>query len=112
VFLIQAADIERDMGEYDIDEVLFNPLQKVLQQTKGAKNISRKLTKRIDDLVEESSALKAHFVPRLNAVNDLMPELTNFAIQVRRATKFIDMYILNSFVVVGAADYATYIRCP
>jgi dynactin 1 len=48
----------------------------------GLDGLCRKLTKRVDDLIEENAALKQHLLPRLVALNDLMPELTNFAIQV------------------------------
>ena len=43
----------------------------------------RKLTKRLEDLTHDSSALKSNLLPQLKALNNLVPELVNFGISVR-----------------------------
>ena len=43
----------------------------------------RKLTKRLEDLTQDSGALKSHLLPQLKALNNLIPELVNFGISVR-----------------------------
>lgn len=71
------------MGEYDPDKELFEPLQKLLDQCKGAKALSRKVTKRLEDLTQDSGALKAHLLPQLRALNNLVPDIVDFGISVR-----------------------------
>jgi dynactin 1 len=88
-----------DLGGYDIDTELFEPLQRLLDQYKGAKALSkwvslpclslrlidcsfRKLTKRLEDLIQDSAALKAHLVPQMKALSNFVPELVNFGISV------------------------------
>jgi dynactin 1 len=43
----------------------------------------RKLTKRLEDLIQDSTALKAHLVPQMQALSNFVPELVNFGISVR-----------------------------
>ena len=42
----------------------------------------RKLMKRLEELAHESSALKAHLVPQLEALCNIVSEMVNFGIQV------------------------------
>lgn len=42
----------------------------------------RKLTKRLEDLTQDSVALKPHLVPQLQALNNTVPELVNFGFSV------------------------------
>ena len=44
----------------------------------------RKLTKRVEDLTQDSMALKPHLIPQLQALNNTVPELVNFGISVGR----------------------------
>lgn len=37
----------------------------------------------MDDLIEDSSALKVHLVPHMQSLSDLAAELVNFGISVR-----------------------------
>ncbi|KAG6844441.1 hypothetical protein H0H93_016501, partial [Arthromyces matolae] len=76
------SEVVLDFGGYDIETELFDPLQTLLDNSKNAKTASRKLTKRIDDLIEDSSALKAHIVPEMKALSDLAAELVNFGISL------------------------------
>ncbi|KDQ62879.1 hypothetical protein JAAARDRAFT_28852 [Jaapia argillacea MUCL 33604] len=75
-------DVVLDLAGYDMDIDFFEPLQKLLDQCKSAKVVSRKLTKRLEDLIRDSSALKAHLIPQLQALNNVSAELVNFGIQL------------------------------
>ena len=44
--------------------------------------LRRKLTKRVEDLTQDSVALRPHLVPQLQALNNTVPELVNFGISV------------------------------
>lgn len=48
----------------------------------------RKLVKRLDDLTQESAALKASVVPQLQALSNPVAELVNFGISVRCSVLF------------------------
>ncbi|KAJ7695201.1 dynactin [Mycena rosella] len=78
--LIQDDETVLDLGGFDIDAELFGPLQRLLDQYKGAKALSKKLTKRLEDLIQDSTALKAHLVPQMQALSNFVPELVNFGI--------------------------------
>lgn len=53
----------------------------------------RKLTKRVEDLTQESGALKSLLIPQLQALNNVVPELVNFGISVRMIS-FKEIYQL------------------
>ncbi|KAJ7146369.1 dynactin [Mycena epipterygia] len=78
--LLQDDETVLDLGGFDIDTELFEPLQRLLDQYKGAKALSKKLTKRLEDLIQDSTALKAHLVPQMQALSNFVPELVNFGI--------------------------------
>ncbi|KAJ7508441.1 dynactin [Mycena galericulata] len=78
--LVQDDETVLDLGGFDIDTELFEPLQRLLDQYKGAKALSKKLTKRLEDLTRDSAALKAHLVPQMKALSNFVPELVNFGI--------------------------------
>ncbi|KAJ7774997.1 dynactin [Mycena metata] len=78
--LVQDDETVLDLGGFDIDTELFEPLQRLLDQYKGAKALSKKLTKRLEDLIQDSTALKAHLVPQMKALSNFVPELVNFGI--------------------------------
>lgn len=42
----------------------------------------RKLTKRLEDLLQESTALKSHLVPQMKTLSNFVSELVNFGISV------------------------------
>ncbi len=89
-----------DYGGYDINAELFDPLQKLLDQYKTAKATSkyasfgftevpslinsfcRKLSKRVEELAQDSIAIKAHLIPQMKALGNYVTELVNFGIQV------------------------------
>ncbi|TFY63700.1 hypothetical protein EVJ58_g3096, partial [Rhodofomes roseus] len=76
--VLKDEDVEVDLGELEPDAVFFQPLQRLLDQSRSARVLSKKLSKRLEDLTQDSSALKAHFVPQLKPLTNLAPELVNF----------------------------------
>jgi dynactin 1 len=50
--------------------------------------VNRKLTKRLEDVIQESSALKSHLVPQLKTISNAVPELVNFGISVSVSAAF------------------------
>ncbi|OSD01208.1 dynactin [Trametes coccinea BRFM310] len=75
-------DVELDLGSVDPEQDFFTPLQKLLDQCRSAKVLSKKLTKRLEDLTQDSMALKPVLVPQLQALNNTVPELVNFGISL------------------------------
>ena len=75
-------DVALDLGGMDAEAEFFGPLQKALDQCRSAKVLSKKLIKRVEDLTQDSMALKAHFVPQLQTLTNTVPELVNFGISV------------------------------
>ncbi|KAI6012667.1 dynein associated protein-domain-containing protein [Pisolithus orientalis] len=80
--ILHDEDVLLDMGGYDPETELFEPLQKLLDQCKSAKVLSKKLTKRLEDVIQDSAALKAHLVPHLKSLSNAVPELVNFGISL------------------------------
>ncbi|TDL26403.1 dynactin [Rickenella mellea] len=81
--LMKDDDVLLELDDLDADVELFEPLQRLLSQSKGAKALSRKLTRRLEDLVLDSSALKTTLIPQLQALDiGTVPELVNFGIQL------------------------------
>ncbi|KAG5654154.1 hypothetical protein H0H81_006866 [Sphagnurus paluster] len=64
-----------DMGGYNIETEFFEPLQALLDNTKSAKSVSRKLAKRLDELIDDSTALKANLIPQMKSLSNLAGEL-------------------------------------
>src|ERR1700761_2122940 len=65
----------------------------------------RKLVKRLEELTHESSALKAYLVPQLEALCNIVSEMVNLGIQVRRSTE--ESYVFfkqNSFPACSTND--------
>jgi dynactin 1 len=50
--------------------------------------LCRKLTKRLDDLIQDSSALKPTLMPQLKSLSVMVPEFVNFGISVRAPELF------------------------
>ncbi|CEQ40814.1 SPOSA6832_02476 [Sporobolomyces salmonicolor] len=51
------ADVELELGDANIDDSLFKPLQNVVNHARNAKVLTKKLLRRFDDLAASSSAL-------------------------------------------------------
>ncbi|KAH9854440.1 dynactin [Lenzites betulinus] len=71
-------DVEVNLGSVDPEQDFFEPLQKLLDQSRSAKVLSKKLTKRFEELTQDSMALKPQLIPQLQALNNTVPELVNF----------------------------------
>ena len=80
--ILKDEDCVLEMGGQDIDQVLFQPLEKVLGQCKSAKGVARKLIKRLEHLSGESMAVKVDLVPQLRGLIDHVSALYDFGIQV------------------------------
>ncbi|KAJ7430561.1 dynein associated protein-domain-containing protein [Mycena latifolia] len=106
--LVQDDETVLDLGGFDIDTELFEPLQRLLDQYKGAKRcLSGKLTKRLEDLIQDSTALKAicNFVPELvnfgiSFAQQIMPHLSD----VRSSKSPFQLTTILSFVKQIAAS--------
>ncbi|KAG5644147.1 hypothetical protein DXG03_009041 [Asterophora parasitica] len=80
--ILKEEEVTLDMSGYDIETELFAPLQTLLDASKGAKSASKKLTKRLDELIDDSTALKAHLIPQMKGLSNLAAELVNFGISL------------------------------
>ncbi|KIJ13750.1 hypothetical protein PAXINDRAFT_170080 [Paxillus involutus ATCC 200175] len=80
--ILRDEDVVLELGGYDPETELFEHLQKLLDQCKSAKVLSKKLTKRLEDMIQDSTALKAHLVAQLNSLSNAVPELVNFGISL------------------------------
>ncbi|KIJ51351.1 hypothetical protein M422DRAFT_26769 [Sphaerobolus stellatus SS14] len=69
----------------DSDTEVIEPLQRLLDQCRGAKQLSKKVVKRIEDLLNESSALKPNLVPQLNSLTIIISKGVDFAIQLAQS---------------------------
>ncbi|KAI0652665.1 dynactin [Trametes meyenii] len=108
-------DVEVDLGSVDPDQDFFEPLQKLLDQARSSKVLSKKLTKRLEELTQDSLALRPLLVPQLQALNNTVPELVNFGISlaqlvmphisdVRAAKSSFQLSRVLSFVKESAAS--------
>ncbi|KAH9982314.1 dynein associated protein-domain-containing protein [Lactifluus volemus] len=79
-------DVTHDLGGSDPEKSFLEPIQKSLDQCKSAKVAARKLVKRLEELAHESSALKSHLVPQLEALCSVVSEMVNFGIQLAQQT--------------------------
>ncbi|KDR85814.1 hypothetical protein GALMADRAFT_234908 [Galerina marginata CBS 339.88] len=80
--LVKEEDTVLDMGGYDIDQELFDPLGALLSRCKSAKTLSRKMIKRLEDLAQDSAAVKPHLIPQMKALSNYIAELVNFGISL------------------------------
>jgi hypothetical protein len=62
-------------------------LPRILVPRSAFNIIVRKLAKRLEDLIQDSNALKPHLLPQMKALSNLVPELVNFGISVRNLTE-------------------------
>ncbi|KAM5539842.1 hypothetical protein V8D89_006345 [Ganoderma adspersum] len=113
--ILKDNDVALDMGGVDAQGEFFEPLQKALDLSRSAKVLSKKLIKRVEDLTQDSMALKAHFVPQLQTLTNTVPELVNFGISlaqlimphigdVRAAKCAFQLSTVLSFVKQSAAS--------
>ena len=89
------SDIDNEMGDEELETELISPLQKLLDQCGHVRTVARKLVKRVEDLTNESAALKAEFIPRLSHLtggSGLMELALKFGIQLAQA---IRLYVIE-----------------
>ncbi|KAG8695388.1 hypothetical protein FRC09_009176 [Ceratobasidium sp. 395] len=79
---IKDEDTVVEFGDLDVDHTLFEPITQVLEQSKSAKVAFRKLVRRVEDLIQDNSALKGTIIPKLKALNDAMVKGCDFGIQL------------------------------
>lgn len=65
-------DVEIESENLDLGATLMEPLQKLLEQSRSVRGFARKLAKRVETLIDESSALKHLFMPRLAHLTGLI----------------------------------------
>ncbi|KAG9042521.1 hypothetical protein FS837_010755 [Tulasnella sp. UAMH 9824] len=73
-------DITIDSGDLDIKATLFEPLEKLLDCAKAPRTASKKMHKRMEELVAASSALSTTIVPQWMSTVDQVGKLVGFGI--------------------------------
>lgn len=73
-----------------------------------ADDVHRKLTKRLEDLIQESTTLKAHLVPQMKALSNAVQEPVNFAINVCFSlyVVFFLEYLTDLNILAGSRNHA------
>ncbi|KAF9055788.1 dynein associated protein-domain-containing protein [Panaeolus papilionaceus] len=80
--IVKDEDIVVDMGGYDIAAELFEPLAALLNRCKAAKTHSKKMIKRLEDVAQDSAAVKPHLINQMKALSNYVAELVNFGISL------------------------------
>ncbi|TFL06330.1 dynein associated protein-domain-containing protein [Pterulicium gracile] len=80
--VVADSDVTVESNDEDIQESLLQPLQSLLTQSKSIKALSRKLLKRVEDLLQESSAVKAETLSSMEAFSRSVSNLTNFGVNL------------------------------
>jgi len=78
------------MGSEELETELVVPLQRILDQCRNVRTVARKLVKRVEDLTNDSSALKSIFIPRLahlTGANGLMELALKFGVQLAQQVR-------------------------
>ncbi|QRW00779.1 Dynein associated protein [Ceratobasidium sp. AG-Ba] len=79
---IKDEDTIVEYGDLDVEQTLFEPMAQVLEQSKSAKVAFRKLVRRVEDLIQDNSALKGPIIPKLSALTTAMVKGCDFGIQL------------------------------
>ncbi|CAE6488914.1 unnamed protein product [Rhizoctonia solani] len=79
---IKDEDTVLEYGDLDIDRTLLDPINQILEQSKSAKIAFKKLVRRVEDLIQDSSALKTDLVSKLTALTTDMIKGCDFGIQL------------------------------
>ncbi|KAG9118459.1 hypothetical protein FRC07_007022, partial [Ceratobasidium sp. 392] len=79
---VKDEDTVVEHGDLDVDQTLFEPMTQVLEQSKSAKVAFKKLVRRVEDLIQDSSALRGTIIPQLTALNSAMVKGCDFGIQL------------------------------
>ncbi|KAG8856780.1 hypothetical protein FRB96_006284 [Tulasnella sp. 330] len=73
-------DITVDLGDLNLNETLFKPLQSLVDQAKAPRSTSAKVLKVVEDLVAESSAVKIHVVTQWVSIVEQVRKLVDLGI--------------------------------
>ncbi|KAL0563459.1 hypothetical protein V5O48_018608 [Marasmius crinis-equi] len=84
--VLKEDDVQLDMGGFNIKPELLEPLQTLLERSKSVKASSRKLVKRIEELIHDSSAVKENLVLQMDSLSNKCQELVNFGISLAQQT--------------------------
>ncbi|QRW26877.1 Dynein associated protein [Rhizoctonia solani] len=80
---IKDEDTVLEYGDLDIDRTLLEPIAQILEHPRAPSLLSsKKLVRRVEDLIQESSALKLDLVPKLTALTTTMIKGCDFGIQL------------------------------
>ncbi|KAG8679840.1 hypothetical protein FRC08_016710 [Ceratobasidium sp. 394] len=79
---VKDEDTVVECGDLDVDQTLFEPMAQVLEQSKSAKVAFRKLVRRVEDLIQDNSAIKGTILPQLTTLNAAMVKGCDFGIQL------------------------------
>ncbi|KAF8610746.1 hypothetical protein BDV93DRAFT_517841 [Ceratobasidium sp. AG-I] len=79
---VRDEDTVVEHGDLDVEQTLFEPMTQILEQCKSAKIAFRKLVRRVEDLIQETSAVKLALIPQLTALTVTMIKGCDFGIQL------------------------------
>ncbi|KAG9054727.1 hypothetical protein FS842_004320 [Serendipita sp. 407] len=85
-------DIDNEMNEEELEIDIIAPLQKILDQCRNVRMVARKIVKRVEDLTNDSSALKAEFIPRLSHLTGVMELALKFGVSLAQEVR---LYIID-----------------
>ncbi|KAH7106785.1 dynein associated protein-domain-containing protein [Auriculariales sp. MPI-PUGE-AT-0066] len=77
---IKEEEVPPQYDDLDPEETLFGPLQLLQDQTRGAKVLSRKLVKRIEDLRADSNALRPHILTSFSSLSSTFSKAIDFGV--------------------------------
>ena len=80
--IVGLIDQEVELGETDVQVELVQPIQRLLDQTRAARGLGKKLLKRIEDLIHESAALRTHVLSKLNQLSTSSAGIVNFGVRL------------------------------
>lgn len=83
------------MGDEELETELITPIQRILDQCRNVRTVARKLVKRVEEVTNESSALKPIFIPRLahlTGANGLMELALKFGVQLAQQVR---LYVIE-----------------
>ncbi|CED83455.1 Microtubule-associated protein dynactin DCTN1/Glued [Phaffia rhodozyma] len=83
----QDSEIHIETGATSLNEVIYAPIDHLFELVKSVKLASKKLVKRVEDLVQSSSALQPTLLPHLNSLVTRVSNAVDFAIQLAQQIK-------------------------
>ncbi|THH01217.1 hypothetical protein EW026_g1444 [Hermanssonia centrifuga] len=108
--IMKDGDFELDMNGLNPEDDFFAPLQKLLDQCRGVKVLTKKLARRLEELTQDSAALKALLVPQLQALNNDVPELVNFGFSLAQQVMPYLSEVRSSKTAFKLAKVLSYVK--